>query len=100
MTYDSSDAEQIAKAERDQADRDKDIDFVLSQPRGRRFLYGLIFDTCHSDRLSYVPGDADATAFNEGARAVGAATLDLIRTQSKSKYMLMLTENHFLEEEK
>ena len=73
-------------------DHDEDWFIVASSPEEA--------SKYHEDMEGYVPGDADATAFNEGARAVGAATLDLIRTQSKSKYMLMLTENHFLEEEK
>lgn len=99
MTYDASDPAQVAKAEKAQQDRDKDLDFILSQPRGRRFLYELIFGTCHVDRLSHVPGDNDATAFNEGARAVGQNLLEQIRVQAKAKYMLMLGENHFMEEE-
>ena len=95
MTYDASDPVQVAKAQKEEADRMRDLDYILKEPRGRRFLYGLIYDTCHVARLSHIPGDSDTTAFNEGARAVGEALLEMIRTQAKAKYMLMLEENHF-----
>ena len=98
MTYDASNPDHVAKAEKDEADRGKDLDFVLSQPRGRRFLYELIHDVCHVDRPSHVPNDSDATAFNEGARAVGLALRERIRGQAKAKFLLMLNENHFEEE--
>jgi hypothetical protein len=95
MTYDASDPEQVAKAEKLEADVQRDLDYILKEPRGRRFLYGLIHDTCHIGRVSHVPGDSDSTAFNEGARAIGEALLEQIRTRAKAKYMLMLDENHF-----
>lgn len=95
MTYDASDPAQVAKAEKDEADRQRDLDYVLKEPRGRRFLYELIYGTCHVGRLSHIPGDSDSTAFNEGARSVGEVLLEQIRTQAKAKYMLMLEENHF-----
>lgn len=94
MTYDASDPEQVAKAEKAEEDRRKDLDYVLKEPRGRRFLYDLIYGTCHVSRLSHVPGDPDSTAFNEGARSIGEALLDQVRTQAKAKFMLMLEENH------
>jgi hypothetical protein len=95
MTYDASDPAQVAKAEKEEADRQRDLDYILKEPRGRRFLYGLIYDTCHVGRLSHIPGDSDSTAFNEGARSVGEALLEQIRTQAKAKYMVMMHENHF-----
>ena len=94
MTYDASDPAQVAKAEKEEADRQRDLDYILKEPRGRRFLYDLIYGTCHVGRLSHIPGDSDSTAFNEGARSVGEALLEHIRTQAKAKYMLMLEENH------
>lgn len=95
MTYDASDPAQVAKAEKHAEDLAKDLDYILKEPRGRRFLYGLIYDTCHVGRLSHTPGDSDSTAFNEGARAVGEALLEQVRTQARAKYILMLQENHF-----
>ena len=64
MTYDASDPAQVAKAEKDEAERQRDMDYVLKEPRGRRFLYDLIYGACHVDRPSHVPGDSDTTAFN------------------------------------
>ena len=95
MTYDASDPAQVAKAEKAEADRQRDLDYILKEPRGRRFLYELIYGTCHVGRLSHIPGDSDSTAFNEGARSVGEALLEQIRTQAKAQFMLMLEENHF-----
>lgn len=95
MTYDASDPVQVAKAQKHEEDLAKDLDYILKEPRGRRFLYGLIFDTCHVNRLSHIPGDSDSTSFNEGARSVGEALLEQLRTQAKAKYILMLQENHF-----
>ena len=98
MSYDASNEADIAKAQKAEADRERDLDYIMKEPRGRRFMYELIYGTCHVDRPSHMPGDSDTTAFNEGARAVGQAMLDRIRLRAKAKYMLMLTENHFEEE--
>jgi hypothetical protein len=95
MTYDASDPAQVAKAQKAEQDRERDLDYILKEPRGRRFLYDLIYGTCHVGRLSHIPGDSDSTAFNEGARSVGEALLEQVRTQAKAKYVLMLQENHF-----
>ena len=98
MTYDASDEAHIAKARKAEEDRDRDLDYVMREPRGRRLMYELIYGTCHVERLSHVPGDADSTAFNEGARAIGQHLLDRIRLRSQTQFMLMLKENHFEEE--
>lgn len=94
MSYDSSDPAQIKKAEQDFEDREKDLDWILSEPRGRRFLYDLIHGVCHVDSPSHVPGDPNTTAFNEGGRAVGNALQQKLRERALSKYFLMLKENH------
>jgi hypothetical protein len=93
--YDASDEEQVAQAQKEQDDTDKDIDFILGKPRGRRWLYQLAYDHCHCDRHSHVPGDAESTAYNEGARAVGLAIMETVRRRSPSAYLKMLEENHF-----
>lgn len=98
MTYDASDPQQVAKAKRQEEDRDKDIMFVMSEPRGRRFLFNLIHDNCHVDRVSLVPGDISSTGFNEGARSIGAHLVDRIRAATPTGYMKMLGENLSLEE--
>jgi hypothetical protein len=94
VSYDASDPAQIKKAEQEYEDREKDLDWILSEPRGRRFLYDLIYGVCHVDNLSHVPGDTNTTAFNEGGRAIGTALQSKIRERSLTKYFLMLKENH------
>jgi len=92
--YDASDEAQIRAAMDTEKDRALDLSYVLREPRGRRWVYEMIFNTCHMHRLSFVPGDSHATAFNEGARSVGEALLDEIRTNHFGAFMQMLEENH------
>lgn len=93
VVYDSSDEAQVLKAEQDQEDRTKDLDFIMGQPRGRRWLYDLIHETCHANRISHVPSSSDDTAFNEGARSVGLVILEEVRTRNFGQFMLMMEEN-------
>jgi predicted NAD/FAD-dependent oxidoreductase len=93
VLYDASDEDAVRKAQQDEADRENDLAFVVSSPRGRRWLYALIHDACHFERLSHVPGDTYSTAFNEGARSVGVALLDAIRDKHTPQYFQMLEEN-------
>ena len=60
MTYDASDPAQVAKAEREEEDAEKDVDFIVSQPRGRRWLYRLMFSSSHLTSPSFVPGSFDS----------------------------------------
>lgn len=92
--YDASDPAQIKKAEEAQKDLDRDLDYILKEQRGRRWLYGLIFDRCHMHALSHVPRDTHSTAFNEGARSIGEAILEDIRSRDFAAYMKMMSENH------
>jgi len=93
--YDASDEEQVAAAEKDMADRDKDLVFIMAQSRGRRWMYDLIWNKCHKDQISHCPTDKESTAFNEGARSVGSALESIIRSETPKMYMKMLEENHF-----
>lgn len=93
VVYDSSNREQVKAAEKDVEDREKDFEWILSSKRGRRWLHSLINDTCHVHRLSHMPGDTHTTAFNEGARAVGLAVLEEIRTAHFAAFMKMTEEN-------
>ena len=93
--YDASNPEHIKDAEKDMADHDKDIIFIMSQPRGRRWLYDLIWNKCHKDGISHVPIDKESTAFNEGARSVGSVLESILRAEMPKMYMKMLEENHF-----
>ena len=93
--YDASDPVQVAKAEKAQEDRDRDIFFVMGEPRGRRWLYNLIWGDCHVGRSSFVPGDIEGTSFNEGSRAIGNMVEGELRARAAKLYMKMLEENHF-----
>ena len=92
----ASDKEQVRKAQLAEEDVEKDIDFVMSQPRGRRWVYRLLYDPTlsHIESQSFVTGIADATAFNEGARSVGSRILADVKRQPKM-YLKMLEENAF-----
>ena len=93
--YDASNPEHVRKAELAQKDMDKDIDFILSEARGRRWLYNLIWQQGHIALASHVPGDVHSTAFNEGARSLGVALHEQVRVSSPKMYLKMLEENHF-----
>jgi len=93
--YDPSDPEQIKAAQKAEDDAAKDIDYILKEPRGRRWLYQQIFGAAHVHRGSHVPASSDDTAFNEGARSVGLVLMESIRVRAPAKFMLMLEENHF-----
>lgn len=93
--YDANNPEHVRKAELKQEDIDKDIEFVLSKDRGRRWLYNLIWHQGHIALASHVPGDVHSTAFNEGARSLGVALHEQIRIASPKMYLKMLEENHF-----
>tara|TARA_R100000234_G_C4934866_1_gene150225 strand:+ start:131 stop:439 length:309 start_codon:yes stop_codon:yes gene_type:complete len=94
--YDASDEEQVRQARIEEEDTEKDIDFIMSQPRGRRWVYRLLYEPTlsHIENQSFVLGSSDATAFNEGARSVGTRVLDEVKRQPKL-YMQMLEENAF-----
>jgi hypothetical protein len=92
VVQNSADPEQIAKAADWQEDVARDLDYILQSPRGRRWLYTLIYDTCHIERRSHVPGDPDSTAFNEGGRMVGQALLDQVKARDYGAYIKMMEE--------
>lgn len=92
--YDASDPAHVGKAEDAEADREEDLTFVMGNWRGRRLMYDVIYDTCHVDRRSHVPGDNGSSAFNDGARCVGTAIAEKLRASHFDKYLLMLRENH------
>ncbi len=87
----AEDENQVDKRSKEQKDRDNDIIKLMEQQRGRRYLYSLIYETCHVEMNSHVPGDSDSTAFNEGSRSVGKAILDDARRSPN--FIKMLQEN-------
>lgn len=95
VVHDSSDEQQVKKAQALQEDKDKDLMFVLKEERGRRFLYEIIFNDCHMMANSHVPASSDSSAYNEGARQVGIALFNRCKEASKSHTLTMLEENHF-----
>ena len=74
----TDDPEQVAKAQSLGADRDGDLLVVLQNPRSRRWLASLIFETAHTMARSYVPGERSLVEFNEGARSVGLAVWEQV----------------------
>lgn len=93
VVTDASDEAQVRAAERYEEDTILDIDYLLKEPRGRRWLWTLIFETCHVHSLSYVPGDQMSTAFNEGGKSVGLALLSQITAHYPARYKKMIEEN-------
>lgn len=90
---DASDESSVSKGAREAADREADLDYILKEPRGRRFLWYMIHEVCHKDALSHVPGDPHTSAFNEGSRSVGEALDALLRINRPAKYLQMMEEN-------
>lgn len=90
---DSNDEIAIKKVIDGEKDRERDLAFLLGAPRGRRWLHDLIYIKCHVGQLSHVPRDTHSTAFNEGARSVGEALLEEIRSNHHALYLKMLEEN-------
>ena len=84
----------VAEAEdraRRLADRDRaDWSWLLADRRGRRILWGLMADA-GLFRVSHT-GEALATAFNEGRRAIGLALLDKTLTIDAAAFGRMQQE--------
>ena len=92
VVTDASDEEQVKRAQNEEQDRDRDIAAVMSTPRGRRWMYELIYVKCHVLRPSMTMSDRDITAFNEGARSVGLTLLEEVK-QHPAQYFKMHEEN-------
>lgn len=92
---DSTNPDQISKAEDQELDRERDLEWVLSSMRGRRWLYEVIYSKAHTNNGSFVMGQSDSTAFNEGARSIGATLLEDIRFKHPKQFLKMHEENHF-----
>ena len=94
VVTDSSDIEQLEAAARHEREEGRDLEDLLKTEIGRRFIHDLIFGTCHIDLVSRVPGDPEATAFNEGGRAIGQDLLNRVRDYP-NLHIKMLLENHY-----
>lgn len=93
VVTDTRDEKQIAAAEAWAEQEAKGFEQVVKSKLGRRWLYDLIFSTCHYDQLSLVPGCGQSTAFNEGARSVGVALASRMRTEHPGMFEKMIEEN-------
>lgn len=91
----SMDEAQIEAVRDSEADRGLDMQWILSTPRGRRWLYDFIHGpACHVRSQSFYPGDPASTGMNEGARMVGENLLEEIRSQHFERWLQMMSENH------
>ena len=93
MAYDASDEATVHAAQKREKDDENLIRLVAKDKPGRRFLFKLIYETTHTQRLSHVPGDTLSTAFNEGARSIGLALQEQMQAVCPSAYIDMLKEN-------
>lgn len=89
---------QIKQAMDGEKDRERDLAFLMGAPRGRRWMHELIFTKCHVGHISHVPRDTHSTAFNEGARSIGEALLEEIRSKHHALYIKMLEEHDVRDE--
>ena len=90
--HDPSNPQHVAKAEELEDDKLRDLDWVVSSVRGRRWVYNLLHETCHLMQNS-LTSDPVFTASNEGARAVGLAVRQQLLNRSADTYRQMLMEN-------
>jgi hypothetical protein len=58
-------------------------------------MYEMIYRKAHVSNGSFMMGESDSTAYNEGGRAVGNAVLEDIRTKHPKAFMKLHEENHF-----
>lgn len=68
-----------------------DLAWLMSSKRGRRVVWRLL-KNAGVYRLSYSPGDALGTAFNEGNRNQGQRLLALVMEHAGPSYALMVQE--------
>ena len=94
VVTDSADKAQVTAAEKRQEDEERDLEYILKEPRGRRWMYNHIYGDCHISLRSHVPGDPDSTAFNEGGRLIGEALNEHIRANHFHRWAAMMAENH------
>lgn len=95
VVTDSNNVEQLRKVEDFNQTLDEGLKRIMNDEGARNWLYDRITMHAHPDMTSHVPGCSDSTAFNEGARSVGSALLDEIKTQFPNQYLAMLKANLF-----
>ena len=68
-----------------------DLRIVLASPQGRRFLWRML-TAAGVFRLSFVSGDAESTAFNEGRRSLGLMLMADLHALDPELYVTMARE--------
>lgn len=91
-----SDEEDVSQEQRDAARREReaqinDMRAVLATAQGRRFLWWMM-GKVGTYSASYAPGDALASAFNEGQRNVGIMLEAEIGAADPEALIVMQTE--------
>ena len=84
-------AEQAEKQKRDVRDEIDELLWLMSDPRGRRWMWRRLSDL-GVYRLSYVQGDFATTAFNEGQRNVGLKLINQIMQHCPARFTEMQKE--------
>lgn len=94
--YDASDEKQIKERENKAAVRERQsrqvVADLLANTAGRTWMWTVLSD-CNAFSQSFVPGEADSTAFNEGKRSVGNRLIAEVMRVDPSLYLKMLEEN-------
>ena len=80
-----------SKAKRKLRQEEEDLKTILSEPIGRRFIWGML-QSAGIFRISHVHGDTHSTAFNEGARNMGLVLLGEIMRVDMDGYLRMIKE--------
>lgn len=70
--------------------RNNDMEWVLSDERGRRFVWWLLEEA--GVYSSSYDGTSEGTIFNEGNRVLGLKVLERIHEISPEKYLQMIKE--------
>ena len=87
----SAEAEEKARVER--LTELGDFKWIVSNKRGRRFVWRLL-EQAGVFRLSFTPGDQALTTFNEGRRNFGLQVWAMIQEHAPESYALMLSERN------
>jgi hypothetical protein len=92
----AGDAKQVKerrdKAKKDALLRETGLKTLMGTSEGRMWMWWLL-GMCGVYHLSFVPGNGDQTAFNEGARNIGLRLLAEIHRLCPELYGRMQSEN-------
>ncbi len=84
-------AEKLETAKRDARDEIDELLWLMSDPRGRRWIWRRLGEV-GVYRQSLVPGDFAGTAFNEGQRSVGLKLINQITQHCPGRFTEMQKE--------